>query len=144
MDHLHLNATLVRVALPLLLLIVIALICASTFRVLAGERVSWRAALAGGGVSGVILLITPTLAGYYTRWAASNTPVKAFLVLAGVLITCYIVAIGLLLGAAVVARLQLGHTPNARIAAGFSCSRSSDRDPQTAPRRRGTGTSRAS
>jgi uncharacterized BrkB/YihY/UPF0761 family membrane protein len=111
-DRLHLNATLVRVAVPLLLLVVIALICASVFRVLAGERVSWRAALAGGGVSGVILLITPTLAGYYTGWVANNTPVKVFLVLAGVLITCYIVAFGLLLGAAVVARVQLGHAPD--------------------------------
>jgi uncharacterized BrkB/YihY/UPF0761 family membrane protein len=110
-DRLHINATLVRVAVPLLLLIVIALICASVFRVLAGERVSWHAALAGGGVSGVILLITPTLAGYYTRWVAGNTPVKAFLVLAGVLITCYIVAVGLLLGTGVVARVQLRARP---------------------------------
>jgi uncharacterized BrkB/YihY/UPF0761 family membrane protein len=111
-DRLHINATLVRVAVPLLLLVVIALICASVFRVLAGERVSWHAALAGGGVSGLILLITPTLAGYYTRWVAGNTPVKAFLVLAGVLITCYIAAVGLLLGAGVAARVQLGHAPD--------------------------------
>ena len=108
-DRLHFNATLVRVALPLLLLAVIVLICASVFRVLGGERVSWHAALAGGGVSGVILLITPTVAGYYTRWVANSTPVKVFLVLAGVLITCYIVAFGLLLGTGVVARVQVGH-----------------------------------
>jgi uncharacterized BrkB/YihY/UPF0761 family membrane protein len=108
-DRLDVDATLVRVGLPLLLLAVIVLICASVFRVLGGERVSWRAALAGGGVSGVILLITPTVAGYYTRWVANNTPVKVFLVLAGVLFTCYIVAFGLLLGAGVVARVQLGH-----------------------------------
>lgn len=114
-DRLHLNATVVRVALPLLLLAVIALICASVFRVLAGAAVSSHAALAGGGVSGVILLITPTLAGYYTRWVAGNTPVEAFLVLAGLLITCYIVAVGLLLGTAVVARVQLGRAPNAPI-----------------------------
>jgi uncharacterized BrkB/YihY/UPF0761 family membrane protein len=108
-DRLHLNDTLVRVALPLLLLTVIVLICASVFRVLGGERVSWHAALAGGGLSGVILLVTPTIAGYYTRLVANNTPVKVFLVLAGVLITCYIVAFGLLLGTGVVARVQLGH-----------------------------------
>jgi hypothetical protein len=83
------------------------------FRALGGERVSWHAALAGGGVSGVILLITPTVAGYYTRWAANNTPVKLFLVLAGVLICCYTVAFGLLLGTGVVARVQLGHTLSA-------------------------------
>jgi uncharacterized BrkB/YihY/UPF0761 family membrane protein len=108
-DRLHLNATLVRVAVPLLLLTVIVLICASVFRVLGGGRVSWHAALAGGGASGVILLITPTVAGYYTRWVANNTPVKVFLVLAGVLITCYLVAAGLLLGAGVVARVELRH-----------------------------------
>jgi uncharacterized BrkB/YihY/UPF0761 family membrane protein len=109
-DRLHVNATLVRVGLPLLLLAVIVLICASVFRVLGGDRVSRHAALSGAGVSGVILLITPTVAGYYTREVANNTPVKLFLVLAGVLFTCYIVALGLLLGAAVVARVQLGHT----------------------------------
>jgi uncharacterized BrkB/YihY/UPF0761 family membrane protein len=108
--RLDVNATVVRVAVPFLLLIVIVLICASVFRVLGGERVSWHAALAGGGVSGVVLLMTPTLAGYYTRWVANNTPVKLFLVLAGVLITCYLVAFGLLLGTAVVARVQLRHT----------------------------------
>ena len=107
-ERFHLNVTLVRVALPPLLLAAIVLICASVFRVLGGERVSWRAALAGGAVSGVILLITPTVAGYYTRWVANNTPVKLFLVLAGVLFTCYIVALGLLLGTGVVARVQLG------------------------------------
>jgi uncharacterized BrkB/YihY/UPF0761 family membrane protein len=108
-ERFHLNATLVRLGLPLLLLAAIVLICASVFRVLGGERVSWHAALAGGGVSGVILLITPTVAGYYTRWVANNTPVKVFLVLAGVLFTCYIIAFGLLLGTGVVARVQLGH-----------------------------------
>jgi uncharacterized BrkB/YihY/UPF0761 family membrane protein len=108
-DRLHLNATLVRVVIPLVLLVVITAICASVFRVLSGERGSWHAALAGGGASALILLITPSVAGYYTRWIANSTPVKAFLVLAGVLITCYIVAFGLLLGAAVVARVQLGH-----------------------------------
>jgi uncharacterized BrkB/YihY/UPF0761 family membrane protein len=125
-DRLHLNATLVRVAVPLLLLTVIVLICASVFRVLGGERVSWHAALAGGGVSGVILLITPIVAGYYTSWVANNTPVKVFLVLAGVLITCYTVAFGLLLGTGVVARVQLGHrlrAPESDTAqGGVSCS----------------------
>jgi uncharacterized BrkB/YihY/UPF0761 family membrane protein len=109
LERLHVNAALVRVALPILLLAAVVLICASVFRVLGGERIRWHAALAGGGVSGVILMITPTLAGYYTRWVANNTPVKVFLVLAGVLISCYIVAFGLLLGTGVVARVQLGH-----------------------------------
>jgi uncharacterized BrkB/YihY/UPF0761 family membrane protein len=107
-ERLHVNATLLRIALPLLLLTVIVLICASVFRVLGGERVGWHAALPGGGVSGVILMVTPTLAGYYTHLIANNTPVRLFLILAGVLITCYIVAFGVLLGAGVAARLELG------------------------------------
>ena len=126
-DRLDLNATVVRVALPFLVLTVVVLLCASVFRVLGRKRVSWHAALAGGGVSGVVLLITPTLAGYYTRWVANNTPVKVFLVLAGVLITCYLVASGLLLGTAVVARVRLGHrlqTPESQPAQdAASCSR---------------------
>ena len=56
----------------------------------------------------MILMVTPTLAGYYTHWVANNTPERLFLVLAGVLITCYIVAFGLLLGTGVVARMELG------------------------------------
>jgi uncharacterized BrkB/YihY/UPF0761 family membrane protein len=135
LDRLDLNATLVRVAVPFLLLAVIVLICASVFRVLGGERVSWHAALSGGGVSGVILLITPTVAGYYTRWVANNTPVKVFLVLAGVLFTCYIVAFGLLLGGGVAARVQLGHRlrapesqPAQSAVSGARTSESSDRE----------------
>ena len=128
-DRLDLNATVVRVAVPLLLLTVIILICAGVFRVLGGESVSRRAAVAGGAVSGLILLITPTLAGYYTRWVANNTPVKVLLVLAGVLITCYLVAFGLLLGTAVVARVQLGHTLQ---------------PPESQPARPGAGASRTS
>jgi hypothetical protein len=106
-----LNATLVRVGLPLLLLAVIVLSCASVFRVLGGERVNWHAALAGGAVSGVILLITPTVA--------------------GVLFTCYIVAFGLLRGAGVVARVQLGHrlrAPGYQPALGRGQLRPSSRD----------------
>ena len=135
-DRLDLNATVVRVALPFLVLTVVVLLCASVFRVLGRKRVSWHAALAGGGVSGVVLLITPTLAGYYTRWVANNTPVKVFLVLAGVLITCYLVAFGLLLGTAVAARVQLGHTlqtPESQGAQGAASCSSSPTSSETPP-----------
>ncbi len=106
--RLEIDSTLVRIALPLIAIAIIGLICASVFRVLARDAGNWRSALAGGAVSGVILQVTPTAAGYYMRWVAGNAPVKAFLVLAGVLITCYIVAGGLLLGAGVMARVRLG------------------------------------
>ena len=67
------------------------------------------AAWAGAGVSRLILNITPTVAGYYLRVVAARTPVGLFLTLAGVLFTCYLAAFGLLLGAGVTARVQLGH-----------------------------------
>lgn len=53
--------------------------------------------------------MTPTAAGYYMRLAAGRTPVGVFLVLAGVLFTCYLVALALLLGAGVTVRVFLGH-----------------------------------
>jgi hypothetical protein len=40
--------------------------------------------------------------------AAGRTPVGLFLTLSGVLFTCYLAALGLLLGAAVTARVQVG------------------------------------
>jgi hypothetical protein len=57
------------------------------------------------------LQATPTAAGYYLRYFAGNTPVGLFLMLTGILFTCYVAALGLLLGAAVTARVQLGQGP---------------------------------
>ncbi len=106
--RLEVDSTLVRIILPLLAMALIGAICATVFRVLARDAGSWRSALIGGALSGVILQVTPTAAGYYMRYISGNTPVKLFLILAGVLITCYIIAAGLLLGAGVMARVQLG------------------------------------
>ena len=106
-ERIGVDATLVRVVVPLLTMVVIAAICATLFRTLATGAVSWRAALAGGAVSGLVLEVTPTLAGHYLRLVAGKTPVELFLMLAGVLFTCYLVALGLLLGAGVTARVQL-------------------------------------
>jgi hypothetical protein len=39
---------------------------------------------------------------------AGRTPAELFLMLTGVLATCYLAALGLLLGAGVTARIQLG------------------------------------
>ena len=98
----------VRVVFPLLSVMIALLICAVVFRSQTGGRVGWRAALSGGAVAAVVLQATPTAAGYYLRVVAGHTPAKLFLMLAGVLITCYLAALGLLLGAAVTARVQLG------------------------------------
>lgn len=49
-----------------------------------------------------------TATGYYLRYVARRTPVGVFLVLTGILVTCYLAALGLLLGAALTARIELG------------------------------------
>jgi membrane protein len=107
--RLDVNASLIRLLLPFLALVVTALICGTVYWSLSARKVRYRSALAGGALAGVILLVTPTAAGYYLRLVAGRTPVELFLMLAGVLITCYLAAFGLLLGAGVTARIDLGH-----------------------------------
>jgi uncharacterized BrkB/YihY/UPF0761 family membrane protein len=102
------EATLTRVLVPLASMAVIALICAAVLRTLALGVLRWRAALAGAAVSSLALEVTLTAAGYYLRYVAGPAPVDIFLMLAGVLITCYLVALGLLIGTGVAARVQLG------------------------------------
>jgi uncharacterized BrkB/YihY/UPF0761 family membrane protein len=113
--RLHISSALVRVLAPLVSLAIAVGFCAGQYRVLSAGAVSGRAALTGGLPGGLILLVTPTLAGYYLSAAASRTPVGVFLVLAGVVFTCYTVAFGLLLGAGVSVRVQL-QRPLAQIA----------------------------
>jgi uncharacterized BrkB/YihY/UPF0761 family membrane protein len=103
------HPTAIRLAAPLISLALSTVLCGAVLRALGGGSLRWHAAWAGGAVSAGILNITPTAAGYYLRIVAGRTPVEVFLVLAGVLITCYLAAVGLLLGAAVAARVQLGH-----------------------------------
>jgi uncharacterized BrkB/YihY/UPF0761 family membrane protein len=106
-ERVGLNPTATRILVPLVSTLVIALICAGAFHTLARGKLRWRAALAGAALSGLALQVTPTAAGYYLRYVAGSAPVKVFLILAGVLITCYLLALGLLLGAGVAARVQL-------------------------------------
>jgi uncharacterized BrkB/YihY/UPF0761 family membrane protein len=107
--RLHLDPTLTRLAVPLATLTITILLCALVYRALVGESLSWHAAFMGGMVGGIILQATPILAGYYLRFVAGRTPVELFLILTGVLVTCYVASIGLLLGAGVTARTALGH-----------------------------------
>lgn len=107
-ERVGLDATITRLIVPIVSTVIIALICAGTFHTLALGALGWRGALAGGTLSGLVLQITPTAAGYYLRYVAGPAPVALFLMLAGVLITCYLIALGLLLGAGVAARVQLG------------------------------------
>jgi uncharacterized BrkB/YihY/UPF0761 family membrane protein len=107
--RLDIDPAITRLAVPLAALGVTTLLCGAVFHALVGASLRWRAVWVGAGVSGLLLNITPTVAGYYLRVVAGRTPVGLFLTLAGVLFTCYLAAFGLLLGAAVTARVQLGH-----------------------------------
>ncbi len=97
-----------RVGLLLLAVAVTIAICAAVLLALSDGTLSRPAALAGGAVAGIVLQLTPTVAGYYLRIVAGGTPVELFLIMAGVLATCYIASLGLLLGAAVAGRVHLG------------------------------------
>jgi uncharacterized BrkB/YihY/UPF0761 family membrane protein len=79
-------------------------VCAALYRFCPREGIPWRAAAAGAAPAALALQIVPTLAAYYLGWVAGTTPVRVFLVLAGVLFTSYLAALGLLLGAAVAVR----------------------------------------
>jgi len=79
--------------------VLIAAICSLLYRYATTRRLSWGSALRGGVPAAVVLELTPLIAGYYARAVAGRTPVQVFLVLAGLLFTCYLVAQGLLIGA---------------------------------------------
>jgi hypothetical protein len=106
--QLGLDSTLTLIVVPMIGISPTLLICAGVYWSLAAGELSVRAALAGGVVAAVLLAVTPTAAGYYLRFVAGTTPVELFLILAGILFTCFLAALGLLLGAGICARVQLG------------------------------------
>jgi uncharacterized BrkB/YihY/UPF0761 family membrane protein len=86
----------------------IALICALLYRYATVRRLDWTPSVRGGLPAAVMVVATPLLAGYYTRAVAGRTPVQVFLVLAGLLFTCYLIAVGLLIGAGLACTFQRG------------------------------------
>ena len=75
-------------------------------------------------MAGVVLQLTPTVAGVYIALVGGRTPVKVFLVLAGLLFTCWVAALGLLVGAGIAVRLHTRRgTPAPGGAAGVSSMR---------------------
>ena len=82
------------------------MVCAGLYRFAPRDGLRWSAAAAGAGPAAVVLLATPTLVASYLSWVAGTTPVRVFLVLAGVLVTCYLAALGLLVGAALAVRRE--------------------------------------
>jgi uncharacterized BrkB/YihY/UPF0761 family membrane protein len=108
-----LNPLLTRVLVPAVSIALTSLICAAVYWVLSGRRAGGRPVLLGGLTGGVLLQLTPTATGYYLRYVAGSTPVELFLMLTGVLITCYLASMALLLGAAVTIRSQQAREPAA-------------------------------
>jgi uncharacterized BrkB/YihY/UPF0761 family membrane protein len=105
--ELGVNPLLTRLLVPAASIALTSLICAAVYWVLSEHRTGWRPVLLGGLTGGVLLQLTPTATGYYLRYVAGSTPVELFLMLTGVLITCYLASMALLVGVAVTMRLQL-------------------------------------
>lgn len=85
-------------------LAVTAGLCGSLYRYCPRGSIPWRAAAVGATPAAVALQLVPIAASYYLSWVAGRTPVQVFLVLAGVLFTCYLAAITLLVGAGIALR----------------------------------------
>jgi uncharacterized BrkB/YihY/UPF0761 family membrane protein len=84
-------------------------ICTLLYRLAPVGEAPWRAALAGAVPGGLVLFATPTAARYYLEGVAGGSAVGVFLVILGVLVTCWVAALGLIVGAGVTARVALGH-----------------------------------
>ena len=81
-----------------------AALCGALYRYCPRGGIPWRAAAVGAVPAAVALQLVPIAASYYLGWVAGRTPVQVFLVLAGVMFTCYLAAIALLVGAGVALR----------------------------------------
>ena len=104
----HLGIRVPGWALSLATVPLIAVICALLYRYATVRRLDWTPALKGGFPAAVMVEATPLVAGYYTRAVAGRTPVQVFLVLAGLLFTCYLIAVGLLVGAGLACTFERG------------------------------------
>jgi uncharacterized BrkB/YihY/UPF0761 family membrane protein len=101
-----------RWALSIVATLLIAAVCALLYRFATTHRLSWRAALLGGLPAALIVEVTPLIAGYYMRAVAGRTVVQVFLVLAGLLFSCYFVAVGLLIGAGLAVQAERARSPS--------------------------------
>ncbi|HEX3317043.1 MAG TPA: YihY/virulence factor BrkB family protein [Solirubrobacteraceae bacterium] len=95
------------IGLPAIGLITVA-VCTVLYRLAPRGALPWRAAFAGGLPAGLVLLLTPTVVRYYMTEVAGGSAIGVFLVLIGVLVTCYAAAVALIVGAGVAARVVLG------------------------------------
>lgn len=79
-------------------------LCGGLYRYCPRGGIPWRAAAVGAAPAAVALQLVPIAASYYLSWVAGRTPVQVFLVLAGVMFTCYLAALALLVGAGIALR----------------------------------------
>ncbi len=103
-SRLGLGGPVARWAFALVSIVATAGVCASLYRLSPRDGVPWTAAATGAAPAAVALWLTPTATAYYLRWVAGTTPVQVFLVLAGILFTCYLSSTALLIGAALAVR----------------------------------------
>lgn len=87
-------------------LVATAVVCGAMYRFAPRDGLRWSSAAVGAAPAALALLATPTLVASYLSWVAGTTPVRVFLVLAGVLVTCYLAALALLVGAALAVRRE--------------------------------------
>ena len=94
--------------IPLLLLDVAGAVffCGLIFRYATRDGVCWRAALAGALPAALMLQIAPLLVGLYFHALARPVAASIFISFAVVLLGCFVLAVGLLVGAGVCARMQ--------------------------------------
>lgn len=90
--------------LALVALAATVLLCASLYRFCPRDGIPWRAAAVGALPAAAGLQLVPIAVSYYLTWVAGRTPVRVFLVLAGVLFICYLAALALLVGAGIAIR----------------------------------------
>jgi uncharacterized BrkB/YihY/UPF0761 family membrane protein len=85
--------------------------CALIFRLAVRGGVRWSSALAGATVAAVALLVAPVLVGLYLHALAHPGDASVFLSFAIVLLGFYLVAVGLLVGAGTLARVERAAQP---------------------------------
>jgi uncharacterized BrkB/YihY/UPF0761 family membrane protein len=83
-----------------------ALVCTAVYRFGPMGGVRWRSALTGAAPAALIVLVTPTVTAAYLSWASGTTPLRVFLTLAGIFVTCYVAAFAILVGAAIAVRAE--------------------------------------
>jgi uncharacterized BrkB/YihY/UPF0761 family membrane protein len=93
-------------AVPIIGAVITVGLTTALFHVAPRGGVAWLHALYGALPAAAVLQLVPVAAGYYLEAVAGRTAVQVFLVLAGLLFTCWLAAVGFLVGAGLAARVE--------------------------------------